>query len=97
MRRVPFAASAALMAILTLAACRPRSSAPPDVANLEREVSLELAHVRDVGPTDPEQRRKLGEAADLDREAERAIAAQDWRTAEDKFLQAQAILHQLEL
>ncbi len=88
---------AVLLALLTFAACQSRSSAPPDVAALERQVSLELAHVRDAGPTEPEQRRKLAEAAQLEREAEQAIAAHDWQTAEDKFLRAKAILQQLEM
>ncbi len=96
MRSARLAGCAALIAILTLAACNPRSSAPPDIAALEREVSLKLAHVRDTGPTEPEARRRLGEAAELDHEAEGAIAAQDWRTAEDKLLQARTILRQLE-
>jgi hypothetical protein len=86
---------AAALATLALAACHPRSSAPPDIASLEREVSLQLAHVRDIGPTEPGQRRKMSDAAALDREAERAIAAGDWRTAEDELLQARDLLRQL--
>ncbi len=84
-----------VLATLAFAACHPHSSAPPDIANLEREVSLQLAHVRDVGPTEPEKRRKMSEAAALDNEAERAIAAGDWNTAEDKLTRARDLLRQL--
>ncbi len=98
MRIARFAALAVirLLAALAVSACHAESSVPPELAGLEREVGLELAHVRDAGPTDPEKRRELAEAASLDSDAERAIRAGDYPMAEDKFLRARLILRQLE-
>jgi hypothetical protein len=87
--------AAVILACFAIAACHPRSSTPPDIANLEREVSLQLAHVRDIGPTEQEKRRKMSDAAGLEHEAEKAIAAGDWRTAEDKLLRARDLLQQI--
>ncbi|HVN63950.1 MAG TPA: hypothetical protein VMT58_04895 [Candidatus Binataceae bacterium] len=66
-----------------------------DLANLERRVSLELAHVRDNGPTDPEPRAQLEEANRLEHEAEAAIAKGDYQTASDLLHKADALLVRL--
>jgi hypothetical protein len=70
------------------------ASPSPDLVNLEREVSLELAHVRDSGPTDPAQRKQLFDASQLEQKGEAAIKSGDYKTAEDALLRAQAILRQ---
>lgn len=74
----------------------PNSPKPPaDLANLEREVSLKIAHVHDLGPTDPGDRQKLDEAQRLDAKAEKAIDAGDFRSAEDDLVKANALATEL--
>jgi len=88
---------AAIAALATLANGRPAMAASPspELVTLEREVSLELAHVRDSGPTDPVKRKQLFDASQLEQKGEAAIKSGDYRSAEDSLLQAQAILRQL--
>jgi len=90
---------AVLLALLIGAVAMAQQPVPPspELVKLEREVSLKLAHVRDLGPTDIDQRAKLTEAHELDVTAERAIAAGDYRTAEDNLVKANAILARLGL
>lgn len=71
------------------------ASPPQDLVKLERQVSLELAHVRDIGPTETVKRQQLFEARQLDQKGEDAIKAGDYKTAEDCLLRAQVILRQL--
>jgi len=75
----------------------PAMSASPsaELVDLERQVSLQLAHVRDNGPTDPAKRKQLFDASQLDQKGEAAIKAGDYKSAEDSLLQARAILRQL--
>ena len=89
-----FAATAALA---TLVGAYPASAAspPPDLVELERQVSLELAHVRDSGPTDPVKRKQLFDANRLEQEGEAAIKSGDYKSAEDSLLRARTILRQL--
>ncbi len=89
--------SAAIAALAVLLGARPAISASPpaDLINLEREVSLELAHVRDSGPTDPAKRKQLFDASQLEQKGEAAIASGDYKAAEDSLLKAQVILRQL--
>lgn len=68
---------------------------PPDVINLEREVSLRLAHVRDLGPTEDAKRQQLSTAAQLEQKSEKAIAAGDYKNAESDLLAAKTILDNL--
>ncbi|MHB8381213.1 MAG: hypothetical protein ACYDC3_02565 [Candidatus Binataceae bacterium] len=68
---------------------------PADLSNLEREVSLKIAHVRDVGSTDPADRKKLGDAQRLDAKAEKAIDSGDFRSAEDDLVKANALATEL--
>ena len=88
---------AAIAAFATLAGARPATAAspPPDLVNLERQVSLELAHVRDSGPTDPVQRQQLFDASRLEQNGEAAIKSGDYKSAEDSLLKARTILRQL--
>jgi len=73
----------------------PAGSAPPDLVKLEKLVSLELAHVRDTGPTDDARRKKLFTAKQLEQKGEEAIKSGDYKSAEDNLLQARVILRQL--
>jgi hypothetical protein len=70
------------------------ASPSPELVNLERQVSLELAHVRDSGPTNPAQRKQLFDASQLEQKGEAAIKSGDYKSAEDSLLKAQAILRQ---
>jgi hypothetical protein len=71
------------------------ASPPPELIKLERLVSLELAHVRDSGPTDPVQRKQLSDANHLEQQGEAAIKSGDYKSAENSLLQARVILRQL--
>lgn len=71
------------------------ASPPPDLVNLERQVSLELAHVRDNGPTDPVKRQQLFDASRLEQKGEAAIKSGDYKSAEDSLLKARTLLRQL--
>ena len=71
------------------------ASPSPELVNLERQVSLELAHVRDSGPTDPDKRKQLFDASNLEQKGEAAIKSGDYKSAEDSLLQARAILRHL--
>ena len=89
-----FAAIAALAIFVD--ASRARAASPsPELVNLERQVSLELAHVRDSGPTDPDKRKQLFDASNLEQKGEAAIKSGDYKSAEDSLLQARTILRQL--
>jgi len=72
------------------------AGAPPaDLVKLEKLVSLELAHVRDNGPTDDAKRKQLFDARQLDQKGEDAIKSGDYKSAEDDLLKARVILRQL--
>ena len=88
---------AAIAALAVLLGSRPAISASPpaDLINLEREVSLQLAHVRDSGPTDPAKRKQLFDASQLVQRGDAAIESGDYKSAEDSLLKAQVILRQL--
>ena len=88
---------AALAALAILVADFPASAASPspELVNLERQVSLELAHVRDGGPTDPAKRKQLFDASQLEQKGEAAIKSGDYKSAEDNLLHARTILRQL--
>ncbi len=87
-----------LLVLVMLAGSASRGLAappPPELVKLEKIVSLELAHVRDSGPTEPDRRKQLFEAHELDRQAEAAIKAGDYKSAEDNLLKARVILRRL--
>ncbi|HEY6394175.1 MAG TPA: hypothetical protein VIX12_02085, partial [Candidatus Binataceae bacterium] len=65
------------------------------LVKLEREVSLELAHARDAGPTDPRQRQQLSDAAELDSKGEQALKTGDYQTSYDDFLRARVMIRQI--
>ncbi|HYL57544.1 MAG TPA: hypothetical protein VEU51_01640 [Candidatus Acidoferrales bacterium] len=85
----------AAIALIAAATASHAASPPQDLVKLERQVSLELAHVRDIGPTEPDKRQQLFEARQLDQKGEDAIKAGDYKTAQDCLLRAQVILRQL--
>ena len=69
---------------------------PPDeLRNLERQVSLKLAHLRDEGSTDAAQRTQLNQAQQLDLKAEQEIAAGAYDRAQESLTKANAILARL--
>jgi hypothetical protein len=68
---------------------------PPDLVKLEKLVGLELAHVRDIGPTEPAKRKMLSDARALDQQAEDSIKAGDFQSAEQNLLKARVLLRQL--
>lgn len=96
-----FANLAILCLIATLAGAIPALAGPAtpkppaDLTNLEREVSLKIAHVRGEGPTDPGQRQKLHDAERLDAKAEQEIGAGNFRSAEDDLVNANALATEL--
>jgi len=90
-----FSVAAALACAAPAAAGPNIPKPPPDLANLEREVSLKIAHVRGEGPTDPVLRQKLHDAEHLDAKAEQEIGAGDFRSAEDDLVKANALATEL--
>jgi hypothetical protein len=93
--RARFFSALAALAIFA-GVSRARAASPsPELVNLERQVSLELAHVRDSGPTDPDKRKQLFDASNLEQKGEAAIKSGDYKSAEDSLLRARAILRQL--
>jgi hypothetical protein len=71
------------------------ASPPADLVETERQVSLELAHVRDSGPTDPVKRKELFDASQLEQQGEAAIKSGDYHSAETDLLHARDILRHL--
>jgi hypothetical protein len=68
---------------------------PADLVQLEREVSLKLAHARDIGFTEPAKRQRLSDAHQADLEGEKALKAGDYNKAENDFLKAKLLLRDL--
>lgn len=84
----------ALIALLTLSApLLAQSKQPPaEVTTLERQVSLKIAHVRIKGPTNAADLKQLGQAQRAQFEGEKAIAAGDYKKAEQDFLRANVLI-----
>lgn len=102
MIKPPALANLAVLSLIAVLACAAPAVAGPDtpkppaaLANLEREVSLKIAHVRGEGPTDPGQRQKLHDAEHLDAKAEQEISTGDFRSAEDDLVKANALATEL--
>ena len=68
---------------------------PPELIQLEREVSLKMAHARGEGFTDASRRQTLADAEKVDAEAEKAIQEGEFERAENDLLQAKVLLHNL--
>ncbi len=71
------------------------SAPPPELLQLEREVSLKMAHARDEGNTEPAKLKIFAEAQALDGEAEKAIKMGDFERAENDLLQVKTMLRNL--
>ena len=71
------------------------ASPPPELVELERQVSLQIAHVRDGGPTDPVKRKQLLDAEELEEKGEAAIKSADYKSAQEILMRARAIVRQL--
>ena len=90
-------AIASLAAALAARAAGPNQPPPPELIQLEREVSLKMAHARDEGYTDTSRRKTLADALKVDAEAEKALKDGEFERAENDFLQAKVLLHNLGL
>ena len=63
---------------------------------LQREVSLKMAHARDLGSIQPEKMKRLADARSIDEKGEAALRAGDYSTAEMDFLKAKVLLRDLD-
>ena len=73
-----------------------QTPAPPaELTTLERQVSLKIAHVRITGPTNAADLKQLGRAQSAQQEGERAIAAGNFKQAEQDFLRANVLISAL--
>jgi len=72
-----------------------QATPPPELIQLEREVSLKMAHARDEGYTDEPRRKTLANAEKIDAQAEQAIKQGEFERAENDFLQVKVLLHNL--
>ena len=68
---------------------------PPELIQLEREVSLKMAHARGEGYIDASRRQTLADAEKVDADAEKAIHDGEFERAENDLLQAKLLLHKL--
>ncbi len=68
---------------------------PPALLQLEREVSLKMAHARDEGFTEPSKLKTLANAQAVDAEGEKALKDGEYERAENDFLQTKTLLHNL--
>jgi len=71
------------------------ANAPAQLLQLEREVSLKMAHARDQGFTEASKLKALADAQAVDAEAEKALKDGEYERAENDFLQTKALLHNL--
>ncbi|HXN87349.1 MAG TPA: hypothetical protein VN867_14840 [Candidatus Binataceae bacterium] len=97
MNRVMVVATFLMLAIFAAAAAIAAGPAPPppELVQLEREVSLKMAHARDLGSIQPEKMKRLSDAHAIDTQGEAALHAGDYATAEADFLKAKMMLSDL--
>jgi hypothetical protein len=88
-RRLEYLIAAAMLAAT---ACSQGGGPPADLTRLERQVSLEIAHVRITGPTNAADLKQLGLAQQAQFAGEKAIAAGDYKQAEQDFLRANVLI-----
>jgi hypothetical protein len=69
------------------------SRPPPELLQLEREVSLQMAHAHDA--IQPHQMKQLSDAHQVDLEGEQALKAGKYDEAERDFLKTKVMLHDL--
>jgi hypothetical protein len=65
---------------------------PSSLVGLEMKVSLKIAHVRIKGPTNAADLKQLAEAERIAAQGEKAMAAGDYRGAEQDFLRANVLI-----
>ncbi len=84
----------AMISLLTLSEpLLAQSKEPPaELTTLERQVSLKIAHVRIKGPTNATDLKQLGQAQRAQFDGEKAIAAGDYKKAEQDFLRANVLV-----
>jgi hypothetical protein len=87
--------AACLALVLPTMALAAGANPPPELLQLEREVSLKMAHARDEGITEPAKLKTLADAQAVDAEAEKALKAGEYERAENDFLKTKALLHNL--
>lgn len=68
---------------------------PPELAQLEKDVALKIAHARGIGYPDHARREKLAEAERDNLDAQEAIAGGNYNDAVQKLLHAKVVLRQL--
>ena len=90
-------ALASLAGLSSARATGPGQPPPSDLIQLEREVSLKMAHARDEGYPDTSRRKTLAAAEKVDAEAEKALKDGEYERAENDLLQAKVLLHNLGL
>ncbi len=93
--RITWGAAVAIcgaIAVLALPGCAPSPGPSPDLRRLERQVSLKIAHVRIKGPTNAAGLKQLGLAQSAQFEGEKAIAAGDYKKAEQDFIRANVLI-----
>jgi hypothetical protein len=83
------------LAIPGLALAAGPNPPPPELLQLEREISLKMAHARDEGFTDPPRMKTLADAQAVDAEAEKALKDGEYDRAENGFLKTAVLLHNL--
>ena len=98
MNRVIVAATLSMLTIFAAADAIAAGLAPPppELVQLEREVSLKMAHARDLGSIQPEKMKRLSDAHAIDAQGEAALHTGDYPTAETDFLKAKVMLRELE-
>ena len=69
---------------------------PAELVQLEREVSLKMAHARDLGSIQPGKMKRLSDAQAIDAHGEAALQAGDYSTAESDFLKAKMMMRDLD-
>ncbi len=80
---------------LPVSTAKAAGNPPPELLQLEREVSLKMAHARDEGFTDPAKLKTLADAQAVDAEGEKALKGGEYERAENDFLQTKTLLHNL--
>jgi hypothetical protein len=97
MNRIIVAAAFLMLAIFGAADAIAADGGPPaELVQLEREVSLQMAHARDLGSVQPEKMQRLSDAHAIDAQGEAALRAGDYSTAETDFLKAKVLLRDLD-
>ena len=86
---------AVLLLLIPAVARSAGANPPPELVQLEREVSLKMAHARDEGFTDAARRKTLADAQAVDAEGEQALKGGEFERAENDFLKTKVLLHDL--